>query len=65
MAAAAVVVAMVEVDIVEAEEADVVSSIMSFNNRLPSFHQLMGLTRTLVGGFTSSNAAPLGGNRRW
>jgi hypothetical protein len=35
MAAAAVVVAMVEVDTVEAEEADVVSSIMSFNNTSP------------------------------
>jgi hypothetical protein len=48
--------------VVAADEV-VVSSNTSFLN--PPFHQLMGLTRTLVGGFTSSNAAPLGGHRRW
>ena len=61
----AVAVAMEEVDIVvdvAVAEAVVVSSDDPF---LPPFHLLMELTRSLVGGFTSSNAAPLGGSRRW
>lgn len=29
------------------------------------FHHTMGLTEVLVGNFSSSNAAPLGGGRRW
>jgi hypothetical protein len=53
-----------EVDSVEAEAVAVVevSTFVPFD---PLFHLLMELTRPMVGGFTSSNSAPLGGNRRW
>lgn len=62
MVAVVVVAVMEEVDIaVVAVAVAEVSTILSIDP-VPS---LMGLTRTLVGGFTSSNAAPLGGNRRW
>jgi len=44
-----------------AEAVVVVSQLHPF----PLFHPLMELTRSLVGGFTSSNSAPLGGGRRW
>jgi hypothetical protein len=54
---------MEEADSAEDVAADEV--VVSPNNSSPLFHLLMGLTRPLVGGFTSSNSAPLGGNRRW
>lgn len=58
-------VAMEVGDTVAAAEADEVV-VSSFDPLSPPFHQLMELTRSLVGGFTSGgNAAPLGGGRRW
>jgi hypothetical protein len=58
------VAAMEEVDTVAAEVAAVVV-VSRICTLPPPFHQLMELTRPLVGGFASSNSAPLGGGRRW
>jgi hypothetical protein len=60
---AAVAAVVMEEDVADMVVAEaVVSHICTLS---PPFHLLMELTRTLVGGFTSSNSAPLGGSRRW
>lgn len=57
------------VDVATAVAVDVVAVVSHSKLPLPSnsslFHQTMGLTEPLVGHFSSSNAAPLGGGRRW
>lgn len=45
-------------------EVEAVAEVRSFDPHSP-IPSLMELTRSLVGGFTSSNSAPLGGGRRW
>jgi hypothetical protein len=53
-----------EVGIVVVAAAAAVAEVAEVSST--SFYPMMGLTKVVVGkGFTSSNSAPLGGNRRW